>query len=90
MTTFILTYDLIKRKDYPTLWEELERLDGHRVLDSFWLVNLNNTAKEVHEHFKSFMDNDDKLWVSEFTSKRWYNGARAGTNDWIKANPPAR
>lgn len=90
MTTFVLTYDLIKTKDYQKIWDELERLGGHRVLDSFWLLNLKNTAKEAHAHFKQFMDGDDKLWVSEFTTIHHYDGARPGTNDWIKSNPPAR
>lgn len=90
MTTFVLTYDLIKRKDYPKLWDELELLGGHRALASFWLLDLNHTAKEVHDHLKSFVDGDDKLWVSELTKAHHYSGANAGTNAWIAANPPAR
>lgn len=90
MTTFVLTYDLIKRKDYPKLWEELERLSAHRAMDSFWLISLNNKAREVHDHFKQFVDNDDRLWVSEITKNHWYSNANAGTNAWLKANVPAR
>ncbi|MXP43688.1 CRISPR-associated protein Cas2 [Allopontixanthobacter sediminis] len=90
MTTFVLTYDLIKNKDYPTLWDELEKLGAHRALDSFWLISVKNSAKEVHAHFKNFIDKDDKVWVSELTTNNWYTGANAGTNAWIKANAPAR
>jgi len=90
MTTYVLTYDLIKRKDYETLWAELKRLKAHRALESFWLINVTNSAKELHGHLSKYIDNDDRLWVSELTKQYWYNNAKAGTNDWLKANPPAR
>ena len=77
MATFVLTYDLIKRKDYPKLWEELERLSAHRALESFWLINVTNGAKELHDHLKKFVDADDRLWVSELTTSHWYSNARA-------------
>ena len=90
MTTFVVTYDLIKRKDYPKLWEALGNLGAHRALESFWLVNVNNTAKELHDHLKQFIDGDDRLWVSELTKKHHFSNAKGGTNDWLKKNPPAR
>ncbi|NSZ73234.1 CRISPR-associated protein Cas2 [Agrobacterium tumefaciens] len=90
MTTYLISYDLIKRKDYPKLWEELERLGAHRTLESLWLLSVNNTAKEVSEHFEKFIDNDDKLWVSELTKNRYYKNAKGGTNDWLKDNPSSR
>lgn len=90
MTTYTVSYDLVKRKDYQSLWDELDRLDAHRTQDSYWLVNVNNTAKELHDHLKSFADSDDRLWVSELTRNHYYSNARAGTNDWLKANPPSR
>lgn len=89
MTTYLLSYDLIKRKDYPKLWDELERLRGHRTLESLWLINMNKTAKEVYDHFSNFIDEDDRLWVSELT-KNHHFGAKSGTNDWLKKNPPSR
>lgn len=90
MTTYTVSYDLIKRKDYESLWTELKRLGAHRTQASYWLVNLNNTAKEVHDHFKSFVDNDDKIWVTELTRNHMFSNANSGTNDWLAKNPPAR
>ena len=52
MAVYLVAYDLIKRKDYPKLLEELERLKAHKTQYSLWLINLNNTAKEVVEHFQ--------------------------------------
>ncbi|MBE7734630.1 CRISPR-associated protein Cas2 [Devosia faecipullorum] len=89
MATYVFTYDLIKRKDYPKLWEELERLGAHRALNSFWLINVDNTAKELHDHLREFVDSDDLTWVSELTKNHGYT-AKKGTNAWLKENPPER
>lgn len=89
MSTFVFTYDLIKRKDYPKLWEELERLGAHRALNSFWLINVDNTAKELHDHLRAYVDSDDLTWVSELTKHNNYM-AKKGTNNWLSNNPPHR
>lgn len=91
MTAFLVTYDLVNEsgsQDYEPLWDELKRLKAHRTLDSVWLVNMSGSAKNVHDHFKPLLDNDDRLLVCEFTKNHWYSNARSGTNDWIKNNPP--
>ncbi len=93
MTIFTLTYDLNKEEtsaDYKPLIDELKRLKAHKYQYSAWLVNLDNTAKQVHDHFRGFMDNNDALWVSELTKVHHFSGAKSGTNDWLKSNPPAR
>lgn len=90
MTTYTVAYDLVKTKDYQSLWDELARLHAHRTQDSYWLVNVSNTARELHDHLKNFLDEDDRLWVSELTLNHHFSNALKGTNDWIKNNPPAR
>ncbi|WP_306257253.1 CRISPR-associated protein Cas2 [Pararhizobium sp. IMCC21322] len=89
MTTYVFTYDLIKQKDYPKLWDELKRLEAHRALNSFWLIDVDSTAKELGEHLRGFVDDDDRTWVSELTNKRSYL-AKNGTNDWLSSNPSDR
>lgn len=90
MTTYTVSYDLIKRKDYETLWAELGRLGAHRTQASYWLVAVNNSAKELHDHLKTFVDADDRIWVSELTKNHHFSNALAGTNDWLKRNTPSR
>lgn len=93
MAIYLFSYDLIDEKgssiDYQKLYDELARLKAHRVQESLWLVNLNNTPKEVLEHFKGFTDANDKLWVSSVRkNEHWFTNANAGTNKWIESNPP--
>jgi CRISPR-associated endonuclease Cas2 len=90
VTTYTVSYDLIKRKDYQSLWDELSRLGAHRTQASYWLVNVSNTAKELLGHLKKFVDSDDKIWVSELTRNYDFANANLGTNDWLSKNPPSR
>ncbi|MDP6876206.1 MAG: CRISPR-associated protein Cas2 [Alphaproteobacteria bacterium] len=87
MPLFAITYDLVKQKDYQTLWDELERLGAHKALNSFYLVSLtNDEPQEIVDHLKQFIDGDDRLMVVRFIGKPKYTFALAGTNDWVKEN----
>lgn len=91
MTVYLVIYDLNKEEssaDYKPLLDELRRLGCHRFQASAWLANLNNTAKEVHDHFKALMDDNDSLWVSALGKVFSYSRAKTGTTDWLKENPP--
>lgn len=85
MAFFAVSYDLVKRKDYQTLWDEFKRLNAHKCLRSMYLLDANNTAEEVKDHLKTFIDNDDQLIVVEFSDKPFHHKAFTGTNNWIKA-----
>lgn len=81
MTNYLLNYDLIRRKDYQPLFDELTRLRGVRVLLSTWYIpkpGLGDTAT-VRDHFKKFIEQDDHLFV-------------VSINDWaehnVRATPP--
>ena len=92
MATFMLMYDLVNEQnsiDYQPLWDELKRLDAHRAQYSAWLVELNNHSKEVHDHFRQFLDENDRLFVIRmFTPRFAYSKSLPGTTNWLKAHPP--
>ena len=84
MTVYIVSYTLKQPgQDYQSLYDALEALNAHREQESFWLVNVSDTAKVLHNHLKGVMDENDRLWVSELTTKNFYSGAKQGTNDWL-------
>ncbi|MGM4923377.1 hypothetical protein AB8A31_10765 [Tardiphaga sp. 804_B3_N1_9] len=85
MSYFTVSYDLIKRKDYPKLWEEFERLQGQKCLRSMYLVDVDCTAQELRDHLKSYIDDDDQMIVIEFSKKPAVKRALVGTNAWIDA-----
>jgi CRISPR/Cas system-associated endoribonuclease Cas2 len=92
MPVFLLAYDLVNEArsgEYDALYNELDRLEAQRVQDSVWLVSLNYAVVEVKDHFATFMDGDDKLWVTKLRSRQFtFTKANSGTNGWLKENPP--
>lgn len=93
MPPYIITYDLVKEEsseDYKPLIRDLRDRGAHRYQASCWMVNLNNTAKEVFDHYKSLLDENDKLMVSELTNNHSQSRNFKGTSDWIRQNPPVR
>jgi len=89
MTIFAVTYDLIKGKDYERLWTELERLEGHKALASFYLLNLEiDDTPTLKNHLKMFVDADDLLMVVKVEGRPSFVKAKAGTTDWINQNCP--
>jgi CRISPR/Cas system-associated endoribonuclease Cas2 len=94
MSVYLLAYDLVQEKknpqhDYQVLWDELKRLGAHRTQYSLWLLNVNNTPRELVNHFKQFVDGNDPLWITRLVTGEYsFNNARSGTNDWLATNPP--
>jgi hypothetical protein len=85
MACFTVSYDLVKRKDYPELWAEFKRLDAHKCLRSMYLLDVNCTSTELRDHLVGFIDEDDQMVVIEFAKKPAHRKAFQGTNAWIDA-----
>jgi hypothetical protein len=65
MPLFFVTYDLMKRTDYHTLWKVLEQYKAERVLLSTWALQGDYTALELRNSLSKFIDPGDRLLVSE-------------------------
>ena len=88
MAYFVISYDLVKEKsgfDYGPLTTELKGLDAVRTELSVWYLDTANTAQEVYNHLKPFVDSDDRLMVVEFSKKPAWGNALKGTRDWVDA-----
>lgn len=87
MSLFLITYDLIKKKDYPSLIEALEKNSAQRIALSTWLINVKEdwTPQRLCEWLESYVDQDDRIVVARTTKTGlWYRNAMTGTNDWLK------
>lgn len=66
MALYFLSYDLRNRRDYQSLYNELEKFNAIRILESMWCFKrINTNASGLRDHFKSFVDSDDGFMVSE-------------------------
>ena len=87
MAYFSVSYQLNKAKDYKPLWAEMERLDAHKAMRDYYLLDVDvTTSADLSAHLQEFIDDkDDMLFVAKLDSKPAAHRCYQGTNDWIKA-----
>ena len=70
---YVISYDLRKPgRDYDTLYEELKRFHAKRVLQSEWcLRHSDTTAAKLRDHFRKFMDSNDRILVVAIDGTGW-------------------
>ena len=80
---YSISYDLqAPGKNYEKLWEELLRLGGKRVLDSHWVLRRNNTTPAaIRDHFRQYIDSNDRLMVIGFEDSWASWNAKTNVND---------
>ena len=87
MALYFLSYDLRGNRDYEKLYDELEKFNAVRMLESNWCFKrINTTAKSLRDYFKKFIDSDDGLVVSEVATSNGINqwgtyGSKESPND---------
>ena len=90
MAYFVVNYDLKEGQDYKPIIDALESLGGVRALESFWLIDLNNTTLEAKNHFATYLPTPakDKLMVVQFSERPRFTRAFTAAVDWIKEHFP--
>jgi hypothetical protein len=90
MAIFIVSYDLnAPGQNYQPLYDALESVIHCHPLDSFWLIDVDQSAVEVREALRSFMDSNDSIAVIEFTPDADWACYLAGADiQWIKRRRP--
>lgn len=69
MAPYTISYDLNRPgQDYQSLYNELERLGGRRVLLSVWVLRSNSTPKQLADHLLLYLDRNDRLLVVDGSS----------------------
>ncbi len=86
MAYFAVSYQLNNQKDYQVLWDEMDRLNGHKVMQSYYYLDVNfGTTNEFRDCLSGFVDADDQIAVVKIESRPVHQMANKGTNDWINA-----
>ncbi|RLC50242.1 MAG: hypothetical protein DRI23_05655 [Candidatus Cloacimonadota bacterium] len=77
MALYFLNYDLRNSRDYQKLYDELEKFDAVRILESLWCFKRANTSSsKLRGYFKQFIDSDDGLCISEVTDWSTFNALK--------------
>jgi len=70
---FFLDYDLRKQRNYQRLYDELKAFNAVQLLESSWcFTRFNTSTANLRDHFRSFIDADDGLWVAQVTDWATY------------------
>jgi hypothetical protein len=75
MANYLLSYDLIRRKEYQQLFDELKKMRATRVLLSTWYLTEPELgdAEALRDHFRQFVEADDRIFVGKITGWAAHN-----------------
>jgi hypothetical protein len=74
MALYFLTYDLRSDRDYQKLYDELEKFNAVKVLESTWCFKrVNTSASGLRDYYKKFIDSNDGLLVDESSNWATFN-----------------
>ena len=88
MTTYIIGYDLNKPgQNYSDLHEAIKAYDNWwHHLDSTWIIVTDDSAVEVRDHLKTYIDSSDELLVAKLSGEAAWTGFNDKGSNWLKDN----
>ena len=88
MPLYAVSYDLHNKRDYQPIWDGLREVGGKKLLESLWLIDVDDEAADVKDWMKMLLDGDDSVAVVELQSSAdWatYKAQQDG-NEWLETN----
>ena len=81
MKKYLVTYDLNGIwQNYTNLWNAIESYSNVKVMKSLYFINTYKNSSEIYEHLKTYINDDDYLFISEINInnngwiiKEWWN-----------------
>ncbi len=86
MAIFVISYDLVKSRNYPAITEPLKTKGAYRALESLWVVNLTNDIITVRDWLGRLVDDDDRIFVAEVTNIAALNALGPDFQTWLNKN----
>lgn len=87
MARYIVTYDLVNRRDYSPL---IDKIKSYRTwahpLESVWIIITDESSSQIRDSLSEFIDGDDKLLVMKTTQGASWIGLGRNVSEWIKNN----
>ena len=86
MACYAVTYDLFKSgQNYDELIKAIKGYSNWcHLQQSVWLVVSSNTAQEVRDHLRRYIDSNDKLFVGKMAGEGAWYGHTQEVSDWLK------
>ena len=84
MNRYVVSYDLVKRRNYQDLSILLRYWQASiQISESTWCIVTDQSAKQVRDHLKQALDDDDKLIVFKLTGEWAATGTLDKKFDWL-------
>lgn len=87
ISKYLISYDLIKDKDYSKLIEAIKSIaNGYsKPLKSVWIIGHSGSASDIVNALSPYIDSDDKLLVTLVTKDTsWTVSLKEETRAWLR------
>lgn len=85
MSTYLVSYDLIGKKNYERLFEYLRTYGTRsRPLMSVWVIVTDKSATEIRNEIDEYIDTDDKVLVVKSGGLAAWRHLSKQTADWLR------
>jgi S-methylmethionine-dependent homocysteine/selenocysteine methylase len=91
MPIYTITIEKLNKSgkhDYAGLLKELQAQKCFPLMQHHFLGSFSNSAEQIRDHFKKFLDAGDRIMVSELIMHFAYGNMPSNAAKWIEANPP--
>lgn len=86
MATFIISYDLVKQRDYESLYKAIKAYGTWaHIHESVWAVVTNDSAESVCNNLLTHVDADDRVFVIKSGREAAWRGVLC-TSKWLQDN----
>lgn len=89
MAVYLITYDIKLGegpRDYDDLYAAIAEFDSVKILYSVYLLVSTSNAAALRQHFRQFLDPNDRIWVSKVTDDHAGAIMDAGVK-WLNTHP---
>jgi hypothetical protein len=88
MRLYAVSYDVHEDRNYQLLIEGLRKVGAVKLLESLWLIAVNDGAGDVTDWMRSLANKDDPVVVIELQpgSSWWSVGAKPDGTAWLTRN----
>lgn len=85
MSVLAINYDLkTPGKDYTQLYAAIKSYVWCHIVDSCWLIDTTKSPGEVRDHLRSYVDNNDEVFVVRL-HQHWATTFKDTSTEWLQS-----
>ena len=91
MPAFAVSYDLVEKRNYPSLYRLLKAYNTSiPITESTWCIVANETSVQIRDYLQQALDSDDQLIVFKLTGEWAATSTLNVQADWLRAHVGAK